>query len=226
MRDVNTWLFIHSLQPHGLQHTRLPCPSPSPGVCPDSCPLVKHFNIRQMGGANKVRPSLCAFPEVNWWYYCMILYFQVWKSRHRDVTGCGSHSLVRGLREGVSPHWEEPLCLPMARCFLSETDPVPCLSGAALQTREFLLLGGVKHAYPGRVSGSGHFHIHLEALAPTPLLPTHPLSPYPCPPPLLPWSLLLSKGCTLQCYLPSGKNISGLCLVLCLREGPTVSYTF
>ena len=28
-----------SLQPHGLQHTRLPCPSPSSGVCPNSCPL-------------------------------------------------------------------------------------------------------------------------------------------------------------------------------------------
>ena len=29
----------NSLQPHGLQHTRLPCPSPSPGACSDSCPL-------------------------------------------------------------------------------------------------------------------------------------------------------------------------------------------
>ena len=28
-----------SLQPHGLQHARLPCPSPSPGVCSNSCPL-------------------------------------------------------------------------------------------------------------------------------------------------------------------------------------------
>ena len=27
------------LQPHGLQHTRPPCPSPSPGVCPSSCSL-------------------------------------------------------------------------------------------------------------------------------------------------------------------------------------------
>ena len=27
-----------SLRPRGLQHTRLPCPSPSPGVCPNSCP--------------------------------------------------------------------------------------------------------------------------------------------------------------------------------------------
>ena len=40
----NCFLFSHyvmsdSLQPHGLQHTRLPCPSLSPGVCSDSCPL-------------------------------------------------------------------------------------------------------------------------------------------------------------------------------------------
>ena len=28
-----------SLRPHGLQHTRLPCPSPTPGACSNSCPL-------------------------------------------------------------------------------------------------------------------------------------------------------------------------------------------
>ena len=28
-----------SLQPHRLQHTRLPCPSPSPRTCSNSCPL-------------------------------------------------------------------------------------------------------------------------------------------------------------------------------------------
>ena len=28
-----------SLRPHGLQHARLPCPSPSPGVYSNSCPL-------------------------------------------------------------------------------------------------------------------------------------------------------------------------------------------
>ena len=28
-----------SLQPHGLQHTRLPCPSPTPGAYSNSCPL-------------------------------------------------------------------------------------------------------------------------------------------------------------------------------------------
>ena len=28
-----------SLRPHGLQHTRLPCPSPAPRVCSNACPL-------------------------------------------------------------------------------------------------------------------------------------------------------------------------------------------
>ena len=30
-----------SLSPHGLQHTRLPCPSPSPGACSNSCLLSR-----------------------------------------------------------------------------------------------------------------------------------------------------------------------------------------
>ena len=29
----------YSLRPHGLQHTRPPCPSPTPGVYSNSCPL-------------------------------------------------------------------------------------------------------------------------------------------------------------------------------------------
>ena len=30
----------NSSQPHGLQHARLSCPSPSPGACSNSCPLT------------------------------------------------------------------------------------------------------------------------------------------------------------------------------------------
>ena len=38
---TNIPLYIHvtSLQPHGLQHARPLCPSPSPEVCSSSCPL-------------------------------------------------------------------------------------------------------------------------------------------------------------------------------------------
>ena len=42
--EGNIFLFSHSvmsnsLQLHGLQHARFPCPSPSPGNCSNSCPL-------------------------------------------------------------------------------------------------------------------------------------------------------------------------------------------
>ena len=33
----------YCLQPHGLQHTRPPCPSPSPGVCPSSCSFHRWY---------------------------------------------------------------------------------------------------------------------------------------------------------------------------------------
>ena len=35
-----------SLRPHGLQHTRPPCPSPTPRVYPNSCPLSRWCNHR------------------------------------------------------------------------------------------------------------------------------------------------------------------------------------
>ena len=34
------WVVLDSLWPNGLQRTRLPCPSLSPGVCTDLCPLI------------------------------------------------------------------------------------------------------------------------------------------------------------------------------------------
>ena len=31
---------FNSSQPHGVQHARLPCPSPSPGACSNLCPFI------------------------------------------------------------------------------------------------------------------------------------------------------------------------------------------
>ena len=45
MSRFHTYIVVHcsvmsnSPRPHGLKHTRLPCPSPSPGVCSNSCSL-------------------------------------------------------------------------------------------------------------------------------------------------------------------------------------------
>ena len=36
--SVTKLFATNSLQPHGLQHSRLPCPSPTPGACSNSCP--------------------------------------------------------------------------------------------------------------------------------------------------------------------------------------------
>ena len=33
-----------SLQPHGRQHPRLPCPSPTPGACSNSCPSSQWYH--------------------------------------------------------------------------------------------------------------------------------------------------------------------------------------
>ena len=38
------WVVSNSLQPHGLQQARLPCPSPSPIVCSNSCPLSQWYH--------------------------------------------------------------------------------------------------------------------------------------------------------------------------------------
>ena len=42
-----------SLQPHGLQHARSPCPIPSPKVCPNSCPLHQWCHSRNQHTINQ-----------------------------------------------------------------------------------------------------------------------------------------------------------------------------
>ena len=39
--QFNCSVVSNSLWPHGLQHTRLPCPSPTPGAYLNSCPLSR-----------------------------------------------------------------------------------------------------------------------------------------------------------------------------------------
>ena len=36
--QFSCWVVSDSLQPHGLQHARFPCPSPTPRACSNSCP--------------------------------------------------------------------------------------------------------------------------------------------------------------------------------------------
>ena len=51
-----------SLPPHGLQHTRPPCPSPTPGACSNSCPSSRWYHPTI---SSSVIPFSClqSFPE-------------------------------------------------------------------------------------------------------------------------------------------------------------------
>ena len=51
-----------SLWLHGLQHARLPCPSPSLGACSNSCPLINWFHPTISSSASPFSSCLRSFP--------------------------------------------------------------------------------------------------------------------------------------------------------------------
>ena len=60
-------LFSHSvmsnsLQPNGLQHARLRCPSPSPGGCSNSCPLSRWCHPTISSSVVPLSSCLLSFP--------------------------------------------------------------------------------------------------------------------------------------------------------------------
>ena len=52
----------NSLRPHGLQHSRLPCPSPSPGVCLNLCPLSRWCHPTILSSVVPFSSYLQSFP--------------------------------------------------------------------------------------------------------------------------------------------------------------------
>ena len=52
-----------SLKPHGLQHDRLPYPSPSPRVCSDSCPLSWWGYLTISSSVAPFSSCLLSFPD-------------------------------------------------------------------------------------------------------------------------------------------------------------------
>ena len=52
----------NSLQPHGLQHSRLPCPLPTPGACSNSCPLSLWCHPTILSSVVPLSSCLQSFP--------------------------------------------------------------------------------------------------------------------------------------------------------------------
>ena len=63
----------NSLQPHGLQHTRLPCPSSTPGACSNSCLLSQWWHptilssVIPFSFCSQFFPASGSFP-VSWFF--------------------------------------------------------------------------------------------------------------------------------------------------------------
>ena len=62
----------NSLQPHGLQHTRLPCPSPSPGACSNSCPLSRWYQPTISSSVVPFSSHLQSFPASGSCLMCLV----------------------------------------------------------------------------------------------------------------------------------------------------------
>ena len=60
--QFNNSVMSDSLQPHGLQHTRLPCPSPTPGACSNSCPLSWWYHPTILSSVVPFSSQLQSFP--------------------------------------------------------------------------------------------------------------------------------------------------------------------
>ena len=55
-------LMSDSLRPHGLQQARLPCPSPTPGIYSNSCPLSQWCHPTISSSVVPFSPCLQSFP--------------------------------------------------------------------------------------------------------------------------------------------------------------------
>ena len=116
------------LWPHGLQHTRLPCPSLSPGVCSDSCPLnrwCQHVYIIEIIDVYKIlKLGILEFPFCLWnsrfferltlFIYLFSFIFISWRlitSQHFS----GFCRTLTWISHGVTciPHPDPPTHLPL-----------------------------------------------------------------------------------------------------------------
>ena len=87
-------LFSHSvisdsLQPHGLQHTRLPCSSPSPKVCSNSCPWSRWCYITISSSATPFSFCLQSFPASG-----SFPMSQLFTSRGQSIAASASSSVL------------------------------------------------------------------------------------------------------------------------------------
>ena len=96
----------NSLRPHGLPHTRLPCPSPTPGACSNSCPLSQwchptiSSSVIQFSSLFQSFPASGSFPMSK----CFLLHVPILLLWHLSPMQTGSHQRSH-LHADETPCW-------------------------------------------------------------------------------------------------------------------------
>ena len=78
-----------SLWPHGLQHARLPCPSPTPRACSNSCPSSRWFHPTVLSSVVPFSSCLQSFPASG--FFPMSQFFA---SRGQSIGASASASVL------------------------------------------------------------------------------------------------------------------------------------
>ena len=76
--QFNCSVMSDPLWPHGLQHTRLPCPSPTPGACLNSWPLSQWCHRTISSSVIPFSPCLQSFPASGSFPIFRVDLFQDW----------------------------------------------------------------------------------------------------------------------------------------------------
>ena len=106
-----------SLRHHGLQHARPPCPSPTPGVYPNSCPLSRWCHPTISSSVVPLSSHLQSFPasgSFQWVIYLIWAYLNLIPSlKHSHTKTQSSERFTCGipqtLKKEMTPIWEKPL---------------------------------------------------------------------------------------------------------------------
>ena len=88
----------NSLLPHGLQHTSLPCPSPSPGACSNSCPSSRWCHPNHLILCHPLLHLPSIFPNVKVFFNESALHIRWPKYWSFSISPSNEHSALISYR--------------------------------------------------------------------------------------------------------------------------------